>query len=216
VKVLHFLEQGRFRRVGSTKDQNADVRIIAATNRDLLAEVEQQRFRADLYYRLNVVSLHIPPLRERRDAIPRFIDHFLTGYRTRFNRPNLDVAPAARERLQNYSWPGNVRELRNCLERAAALSQNDVLEPTQFPFLSALRSQPTTGSATPTTAAATPNLMTRSLEEVEREHILRVLNDRDGNRERAAAILGISTRTLYRKLREYEAQGASLALASDG
>src|SRR5262245_19018416 len=137
VKLLHFLEHGRFRRVGSTRDQNADVRIVAATNRDLPVEVERQRFRADLYYRLNVVSLHIPPLRERRDAIAQLINHFLSHYRHRFNRPNLDVSPAARERLENYSWPGNVRELRNCLERAAALSQSDVIESAQFPFLSA-------------------------------------------------------------------------------
>jgi DNA-binding NtrC family response regulator len=209
---LHFLEQGRFRRVGSTKDQNADVRIIAATNRNLTVEVERQTFRADLYYRLNVVSLHIPPLRERRDAIQCFIDHFLSHYRVRFNRPNLDVSPDARERLQNYSWPGNVRELRNCLERAAALSQSDVLESTQFPFLAAGNVLQTTAhEATPVAA----DLLTTSLEDLEREHILRILNARDGNRERAAAILGISTRTLYRKLREYEARGEAVAVATE-
>ena len=215
VKVLHFLEQGRFRRVGATKDQNVDVRIIAATNRDLPAEVERQQFRADLYYRLNVVSLQVPPLRERRDAIPHFIDHFLRHFRERFNRPKLDLSAAARERLQNHSWPGNVRELRNCLERAAALSQNDVLEAAQFPFLSAKGNgqSPRPQGQTP---AAQANLLTMSLEELEREHILRILNDRDGNRERAAAILGISTRTLYRKLREYEADGTSGVLATDG
>jgi len=211
VKVLHFLEQGRFRRVGSTKDQNADVRIIAATNRNLIAEVERQAFRADLYYRLNVVSLHIPPLRERRDAIQRFIDHFLGHYRERFNRPHLDISPAARERLQNYSWPGNVRELRNCLERAAALSQSDVLEPGQFPFLSNRNLAQTTASATTPLGA---DLLTMSLDDLEREHILRILNHRNGNRERAAAVLGISIRTLYRKLREYEAQGEPVAASS--
>ena len=210
VKVLHFLEQGRFRRVGSTKDQNADVRIIAATNRNLPTEVERQTFRADLYYRLNVVSLHIPPLRERRDAIPQFIDHFLSLYRERFKRPNLDVSPAARERLLNYSWPGNVRELRNCLERAAALSQSEILEPAQFPFLLAKKDHP---AAHPNQPTLPVTVTTMSLEDVEREHILRVLADREGNRERAAAILGISTRTLYRKLREYEAADAAIATA---
>src|SRR5215831_13374360 len=128
VKVLHFLEQGRFRRVGSTRDQLADVRIIAATNRDLSRDVEAQRFRADLYYRLNVVSLHIPPLRDRREDIPRFIEYFVNIYRQRFNRPNLDIAPQTRRQLQEYSWPGNVRELRNCLERAAAISVSDVID----------------------------------------------------------------------------------------
>ena len=210
VKVLHFLEQGRFRRVGSTKDQNADVRIIAATNRNLPTEVERQSFRADLYYRLNVVSLHIPPLRERRDAIPHFIDHFLSLYRERFKRPHLDVSPAAREGLLNYSWPGNVRELRNCLERAAALSQSEILEPAQFPFLG----KKDHAAARPNQPIVPATVMTMSLEDVEREHILRVLSDREGNRERAAAILGISTRTLYRKLREYEAQDAAIATAT--
>jgi DNA-binding NtrC family response regulator len=212
VKVLHFLEQGRFRRVGSTKDQNADVRIIAATNRNLPVEVDRQTFRADLYYRLNVVSLHIPPLRERRDAIPRFIDHFLNHYRVRFNRPNLDVSAAARERLQNYSWPGNVRELRNSLERAAALSDSDVLEHGQFPFLLNRKVAPTTGSQAITAAS---DLLTMTLEDIEREHILRILNDRAGNRERTAAVLGISTRTLYRKLRDYETQGQSVAATTE-
>src|SRR5205823_9257906 len=112
VKLLHFLEQGRFRRVGSTRDQHADVRIIAATNRDLSADVERQRFRADLFYRLNVVSLHVPPLRDRPEDISLFANYFLDIYRQRFNRPNLDVSPEARDLLRDYSWPGNVRELR--------------------------------------------------------------------------------------------------------
>ncbi len=211
VKLLHFLEQGRFRRVGSTRDQNADVRIIAATNRDLTAEVERQRFRADLFYRLNVVSLHVPPLRERGEDIPKLIEHFLDIYRQRFNRPNLDLSPEARQGLQNYSWPGNVRELRNCLERAAAISLSDTIETSQIPFLN-----PTAAAAADqSTIAATPAQTTpRTLEELEREHILRVLEGSNGNRERAAAILGISSRTLYRKLREYESL-ANSGLDSD-
>src|SRR5882672_4559037 len=135
VKLLHFLEQGRFRRVGSTRDQNADVRVIAATNRDLPQEVERQRFRPDLFYRLNVVSLRVPPLRERREDIPALIDYFLGIYRNRFVRPNLDLSAEARERLDTYAWPGNVRELRNCLERAAAISLSDTIDASQIPFL---------------------------------------------------------------------------------
>jgi transcriptional regulator with PAS, ATPase and Fis domain len=214
VKLLHFLEQGRFRRVGSTRDQNADVRIIAATNRNLSTEVERQRFRADLYYRLNVVSLHVPPLRERPEDIPRFIDHFLEIYRQRFNRPKLDVTAEARQQLLKYSWPGNVRELRNCLERAAAISVSDMIEAAQIPFLGADQKSLATG---PAVHAATPAAETvpKTLEELEREHILRVLDDSEGNRERAAAILGISSRTLYRKLREYESQTNSAGLATD-
>ena len=212
VKLLHFLEQGRFRRVGSTRDQNADVRIIAATNRNLSTEVERQRFRADLYYRLNVVSLHVPPLRERPEDIPRFIDHFLEIYRQRFNRPKLDVTALARQQLLKYSWPGNVRELRNCLERAAAISVSDMIGAAQIPFLGADQKSLATG---PAAHAAAPETVPKTLEELEREHILRVLDDSEGNRERAAAILGISSRTLYRKLREYESQTNSAGLATE-
>src|SRR5437762_1821592 len=132
VKLLHFLEQGRFRRVGSTRDQSADVRVIAATNRSLSDEVQRQRFRADLYYRLNVLSLHVPPLRERPEDIPKLVEYFLRIYRERFNRPSLRLSEGARERLQSHPWPGNVRELRNCLERAAALSASDAIEADQI------------------------------------------------------------------------------------
>jgi two-component system response regulator AtoC len=214
VKLLHFLEQGRFRRVGSTRNQNAEVRIIAATNRELSQEVERQRFRADLYYRLNVVSLHVPPLRERAEDIPRFIDHFLDIYRQRFNRPNLDLSTEARQGLQSYSWPGNVRELRNCLERAAAISLSDTIEATQIPFLGAGQIGMPAGH-TAQAAAVAPQTAALTLEELEREHILHVLEESNGNRERAAAILGISSRTLYRKLREYESQTNSAGLATD-
>ncbi|MGZ8844623.1 MAG: sigma-54 interaction domain-containing protein, partial [Pyrinomonadaceae bacterium] len=216
VKLLHFLEQGRFRRVGSTRDQNADVRIIAATNRDLESEVEQQRFRADLYYRLNVVSLHVPPLRERTEDIPEFINHFLEIYRQRFNRPQLDLSPEARQGLLAYSWPGNVRELRNCLERAAAISGSDTIEAAQIPFLGAGHSSFPVSRHDAQGAAPAPQTAPMTLEELEREHILRVLDESDGNRERAAAILGISSRTLYRKLREYESQTNSAGLATEG
>jgi two-component system, NtrC family, response regulator AtoC len=214
VKLLHFLEQGRFRRVGSTRDQNADVRVIAATNRNLPEQIERQHFRADLFYRLNVVSLHVPPLRERPEDVSKLISYFLGIYRQRFNRPGLDLSSAARERLKAYEWPGNVRELRNCLERAAAVSLSDIIEPSQIPALS-----PGHVGAIVSQAERAPLPVPQSaqvtLEELEREHILRVLKESAGNRERAAAILGISSRTLYRKLREYETQATSLGLATE-
>jgi two-component system response regulator AtoC len=207
VKLLHFLEHGRFRRVGSTRDRAADVRIIAATNRRLAEDVQQGRFRVDLFYRLNVISLHVPPLRERREDIPALVDHFLALYRERFNRPALALSDDARRRLFDYDWHGNVRELRNALERAAALSTVDVIEADQIlgdgsqalgvgekDQTQSLDSQPTTSNPQPL-----------RLEELERQHILRVLEETNGNRERAAAVLGISSRTLYRKLREYGA-----------
>ncbi len=210
VKFLHFLEQGRFRRVGSTRDQNADVRVIAATNRDLPEEVKQKRFRADLFYRLNVVSLTIPPLRERPEDIPTLIDHFIELYRRRFNRPALSLSPEARDYLQNHSWPGNVRELRNYLERAAAISPGDVIDLNQVSGITAESANVRVGSSAVAAQAAPV-----TLEELEREHIIRVLKESDGNRERAAAILGISARTLYRKLREYETRLASTGLATE-
>ncbi len=155
------------------------------------------RFRADLFYRLNVISLHVPPLRHRREDIPALVEHFLALFRERFNRPALDLSPEARQRLNSYDWPGNVRELRNALERAAALAaaDSDTIEADQ---LIASAPSPTTGGAS-TPTDATP----LTLDQLERQHILRVLEEQGGNRERAAAVLGISARTLYRKLREY-------------
>ncbi|PYT05265.1 MAG: sigma-54-dependent Fis family transcriptional regulator [Acidobacteria bacterium] len=197
VKLLQFLEEGRFRRVGSTRDRESDVRVIAATNRNLADEVNTGRFRADLFYRLNVISLHVPPLRQRREDIPALVEHFLTVFRERFNRPALDLSDEARQRLSSYDWPGNVRELRNCLERAAALATSDRIEADQI-----LQSVSTQSGEGKTPA---PDAAPATLEQLERQHILRVLADAGGNRERAAAILGISARTLYRKLREYEA-----------
>jgi DNA-binding NtrC family response regulator len=214
VKLLHFLEQSRFRRVGSTRDQTAEVRVIAATNRNLTDEVDRQRFRADLFYRLNVVPLHVPPLRERREDIPKLIDYFLDIYRQRFNRPQLDLSNEARAQLQTYAWPGNVRELRNCLERAAALSTSDTIAVSQIPILGAQAGGVSVGR-TGQGVAAMIQSAPQTLEELEREHILGVLNQSEGNRERAAAILGISSRTLYRKLREYENLTQSAGLATE-
>src|SRR5438132_44120 len=221
VKLLHFLEQGRFRRVGSTRDQNADVRVIAATNRDLPQEVDHKRFRADLYYRLNVLSLHVPPLRERPEDIPKLVEYFFRIYRERFNRPSLRLSEGARQRLQSHPWPGNVRELRNCLERAAALSASDAIEADQIQAVAIRaagsgigRNGPGAGQLSSISSTSTP-VLPSTLEDLEREHILRVLKESNENRERAAAILGISSRTLYRKLREYETHAQSAELATE-
>jgi DNA-binding NtrC family response regulator len=197
VKLLRFLEEGRFRRVGSTRDRESDVRVIAATNRNLADDVTSGRFRADLFYRLNVISLHVPPLRHRREDIPALVGHFLTRFRERFNRPTLDLSADARQRLNAYDWPGNVRELRNALERAAALASadSDTIEADQL--------LPASAAPTGEGKANTPNSAPLTLDQLERQHILRVLEEQAGNRERAAAVLGISARTLYRKLREY-------------
>jgi two-component system, NtrC family, response regulator AtoC len=209
VKLLQFLEEGRFRRVGSTRDQSADVRVIAATNRDLRQEVAQGRFRADLFYRLNVVSLHIPALRERPDDVPELIDHFLGIYRKRFKRPALDLTAEARLRMESYPWPGNVRELRNCLERAAALSPDDLIQAALvLPMLSQAQ------TSAPDSRILQASEPPQTLQELERQHILQILEGAGGNRERASAILGISMRTLYRKLKEYNAAPGLAGLRS--
>jgi DNA-binding NtrC family response regulator len=197
VKLLRFLEEGRFRRVGSTRDREADVRVIAATNRNLADDVSAGRFRADLFYRLNVISLHVPPLRHRREDIPALVEHFLAVFRERFNRRMLDLSDEARARLAAYDWPGNVRELRNALERAAALASSDTIEADQL--------LPSVATSSGEDKPADDDAAPVTLEQLERQHILHVLEDSGGNRERAAAVLGISARTLYRKLREYGA-----------
>jgi DNA-binding NtrC family response regulator len=211
VKLLHFLEQGRFRRVGSTRDQSVDVRVIAATNRHLPRDVRDGRFRADLFYRLNVVSLHILPLRERSSDIPALIEYFLTLYRQRFNRPALSLSDEALKRLDTFSWPGNIRELRNCLERAIALSPTDTIEAEQL-LLSGdgggAQALEQGADSQPPAHGGVSSPQPPTLYELERQHILRVLSEAGGNRERAAAILGISARTPYRKLREYETNTA--------
>jgi two-component system response regulator AtoC len=211
VKLLHFLEQGAFRRVGTTREQRADVRVIAATNRNLADEVARGRFRADLYYRLNVVAIHLPPLRERREDIPALIDFYLGIYRERFKRPALEISTETRQLLLDYSWPGNVRELRNCLERATALSTGDLIE--VEPFLPQTAKQ--TSSELSPAPAANPNIPPPTLADIERDHILLVLQQAKGNRERAAGLLGISSRTLYRKLREYETAPETTVFVSD-
>jgi DNA-binding NtrC family response regulator len=219
VKLLHFLEEGRFRRVGSTRDQSSDVRVMAATNRNLQQDVDNGRFRADLFYRLNVVSLYIPPLRERPEDTPALIEHFLSLYRQRFKRPALDLSAEARKELEAYSWPGNVRELRNCLERAAALSTSDMIEAAQVLPGKVVGHGSTGAQSSERAASQSPASGLQSppatLEELERQHILRVLEETGGNRERAAAILGISARTLYRKLREYETEAKTAGGAGE-
>lgn len=200
VKLLHFFENGRFRRVGSTKEKSADARIIAATNRDLEKDIEEGKFREDLFYRINVIALNIPPLRERREDIPALVDYFLWRYCAKFNRPSLTFSENARQQLYNYDWHGNIRELRNCIERAVALELNDVIDQIQF---STKQARQALTETQPTTQTKTPLI---TLDDIERQHIMHVLSEAGGNREKAATILGITARTLYRKLQEYGAK----------
>jgi DNA-binding NtrC family response regulator len=188
-KLLRALELGEIRRVGGTAERPIDVRIIAATNRSLEDEVAAGRFREDLFWRLNVLPIHVPPLRERTADIPVLVEHFLRG------RP---LAPDALALLAAYPWPGNVRELRNAIERATTLSATPEVRADDLPA----RIQQT-GAAAALVAGASRRQL--SLRELERDYILEILRQVGGNKSRAAEILGLDRKTLYRKLEEYRA-----------
>jgi transcriptional regulator with PAS, ATPase and Fis domain len=134
VKLLRVIQEGTFNRVGSATPMQVDIRIIAATNKDLYEQVRQGRFREDLYYRLNVVHIHIPPLRERREDILVLAQHFLDRYKTMRGTPNLKFSKDTRKVLENYHWPGNVRELQNAIERAVVMGNNEEIQPEDLPF----------------------------------------------------------------------------------
>lgn len=213
VKLLRFLESGEFRRVGGTRNLFADVRLIAATNQNLTQAIGENRFRADLYYRLNVIELHIPPLRERRDDVSALIDYFLGIYRTQFRKSHLKLSAEARQKLIAYEFPGNVRELKNIIERAAALATNDFIESGQIYFQKSQSPAADSRLATENAPFFPASELTAEhfsedsivkLDALERRYILSIINFTKGNRERAAELLGISERTLYRRLRDYE------------
>jgi DNA-binding NtrC family response regulator len=171
-----------------------DVRVIAATNRDLRALVAEGKFREDLFYRLNVVTMVLPPLRERASDVPLLVEHFLAKYARSAGRGAVPtVAPEALDALRRYGWPGNVRELEHAIERAVTLSAREVVLLEDLP--DAVRAQ---------AAAEQPRLPT--LEEVEKDHIVRVLRETGGNRQAASEILGIDRKTLYRKAKQYGIQ----------
>jgi two-component system, NtrC family, response regulator AtoC len=195
VKLLHFLENGNFRRVGATRDRQSDVRVIAATNKNLPDEVREKRFRTDLYYRLNVIAFYMPPLRERLEDLSALMDFFLEKLRVQFNRPRLELSETAKRQIKNHAWQGNIRELRNTLERTAALSPNDFIEE-----IYGLENQ----NFTPASQTVLPDSPPVTIAELEKRHILQILKDVGGHREKAAVILGITSRTLYRKLNEYD------------
>ena len=214
VKLLRFLESGWFRRVGGTRDLFADARIISATNRDLTEAVRDGTFRADLYYRLNVIELNVPPLRDRDDDLAALIDYFLDIYRAQFQRPELSFTDVARQKLTAYQYPGNIRELKNIVERAAALATGNKIEDGQivFPHGEATRKDILTPdnpvndviAAGPVDFYLSSGAKITTLEDLERRYIHTVLAFAKNNRERAANLLGISERTLYRRLRDSE------------
>ena len=191
-KLLRFLESRELRRVGDTRLKRVDVRIVAATNRKLADEVKAGRFREDLYYRLNVVALHVPPLRDRRDDIPDLVQHFLGRIGS-----GKELTPEALDALTAYSYPGNVRELFNLVQRGAILSPDRFIAPEDLGLTVEQEAPPKRDE--PGTTEGFP-----SLEEVERRHIARALTQAGWNRAHAAQLLGISVRNLYRKIEAYD------------
>lgn len=198
-RLLRVIQEQEIVPVGAESPIKVDVRIIAATHRDLPAMVRERQFREDLYYRLNVVTIPLPALRERRDDVPLLIDYFLNRLAARHGRGPVAIDPVAQGRLLAWSWPGNVRELENVLERALVLAELDVIGPEHLPDI--LR--PVTGapSIVPAVPAVPTELLT--LEELDRQHVFHVLEVTGGNREDSAKILGISRRTLTRMIQRW-------------
>jgi transcriptional regulator with PAS, ATPase and Fis domain len=191
--LLTFLDSRTFRRVGGTRAMTSNVRILAATNVELKQAAERGTFRRDLYYRLSVVPLVVPPLRERREDIPALARSVLNDLSRRTSYKGTELAPDVVLAFQRYHWPGNVRELRNALERALILSRGEPVALAHLP--SEIRNADARSVPPPS-----PGTNSTALDALERDHILRVLAQVDGNRTRAAELLGISRSTLKRKL----------------
>jgi formate hydrogenlyase transcriptional activator len=190
-KLLRVLEDGLVDRVGGIRPVPVDVRVVAATNADLVAAVREGRFRSDLYYRLHVFPIAIPPLRERPEDIPLLARHFLESYRLKLNRPSLELSESSMERLMRYAWPGNVRELQNVIERAVILSRSSIVEIADQ-FLTPSKTMPPTSSSV-------------NLQELEREHIQRVLQQTHWKiygSHGAAALLGLNPSTLRSRMKK--------------
>jgi DNA-binding NtrC family response regulator len=200
-KLLRFLEDKTFKRVGGTRDIEVDVRIVAATNRDLQQAVRDGRFREDLYYRLQIIPLRLPSLRERREDVPLLIQHFLDHFNREFHKNTRRVEPDAMERLVAYDWPGNIRELRNFVERVMILESKDTITLSDLPR--AMR-EGSEGAVAGDHAATVPvPLGSMTLEEMERGAIVQALDQVGHNQVRAAKLLGISRDTLRYRMKKF-------------
>jgi DNA-binding NtrC family response regulator len=198
-KLLRVLENGSYRRIGGTQELHADIRVVAATNRDLEDEIKAGRFREDLYYRLNVLTIDLPPLRERSEDIPELVEHFLTTRQIGPTRMHLH--PDALAALVRYGWPGNVRELANLLERAQILAEGSVITLDDLP--EAMIAEPLAGEVEEGEGA-------NKLHQMQRRHVLAILRQEKGNKVHAARMLGISRRALYRLLDKYRIEDHDL------
>jgi two-component system response regulator HydG len=198
VKLLRVLQEREITRVGGEEVLKVDVRIIAAANRDLLQAISAGRFREDLYYRLNVVALHVPPLRSRLEDIPLLAQHFLTHFAGKNRKAIKGFTPQAMDRLLRHAWPGNVRELMNAVERGVVLARTDWLDEADLPLIA-------TGEGAFGQPPAPGDMQNGEvpLEEVEKAAILKSLAAAEGNKSEAARRLGITRRTLHQKLKKW-------------
>jgi len=197
VKLLRVLQDREFERVGGEETLTVDVRVIAATNKNLQEEIAKGNFREDLYYRLHIIPIHLPPLRERKEDIPLLIDHFITKMARGLNLPSLRIENSAVRKLTEYDWPGNIRELENVLERAAVLCENSRITASELPFFG---QQEMTVSEL---GSGNRLDLNHSLEKLERQLIEQALEESEGVKTEAARILGIKTSALYYKLEKY-------------
>lgn len=208
-KLLRALQEKEIRPVGSNRRIRINVRILAATHRDLEAAVQQGTFRKDLYFRLNVVNLRIPPLRERKQDIPLLVAHILERIKEQSHTEKV-ITDEAMRRLMEYDWPGNVRELENCLERAFTLSSGPVLQVIDLPgHMQTIPEQSVSTAASPPLARLAEEASVVPIARLEKEAILSTLNKLKGDRLLAARLLGIGKTTLYRKLKEYQDENGS-------
>ncbi|MGB5527838.1 MAG: sigma 54-interacting transcriptional regulator, partial [Gemmatimonadota bacterium] len=189
VDLLRVLETRRFHRLGGNQEITSDFRLVCATNRDLEALIEEGSFREDLYYRINVFVIDLPPLRDRPEDIPALTRHFIEKYAHAMGKPVKEISPEVEALLVSYAWPGNVRELENAVERAMVIGREPSVQPEDLPVPLARSEAEPEGS---------------TLAAIERRHIERVLRAEQGNITRAAAALGIDRGTLYNKLRRYD------------
>ncbi|MDP2320536.1 MAG: sigma-54 dependent transcriptional regulator [Acidobacteriota bacterium] len=200
-KLLRFLEEKSFKRVGGSADIKVDVRVIAATNRSLQDEVRKGRFREDLFYRLNVMAVPLPPLRDRRDDIPRLLHHYIDLFNTEFRKKISGVSPGAMKTLQAYAWPGNVRELRNAVERAMLLTESAELSEAQFAMLISGDAELSTGMGLPAGGI--------NLEELERSLVVQALERSGWNQTKAATLLGLNRDQIRYRIEKFKLEKAT-------
>ena len=203
-KLLRVLQERKIERLGSSLPIKVDIRVICATNKDLQKQVEQNKFRDDLYYRLNVINIHMPPLRDRKEDIPALVEHFLAKHRYSATAQPAAISEEALKRLTEYEWPGNVRELENVVERAVVLSRGQIITSRELPFGEHVDGEREDENED---VSAERSFFKKSVSQFEKDLIMKALKDAGGNRSKAAEMLGIYRRLLYAKIKEYGLEG---------